>query len=146
MMKCYEYEYNVGNSPDTELMFVYAESDEEAASALSAYGDEVTANDLSEVDTNGRYFKAWARRYGRRTATSCSRCASMAWGRCRRGESPSAATAGAPRATLPILGVRCGRYCTSSRIRGLTRGLEHGTTQTCSSSGASVGGSSGRPA
>lgn len=65
MMKCYEYEYNVGNSPDTELMFVYAESDEEAASALSAYGDEVTANDLSEVDTNGRYFKAWARRYGR---------------------------------------------------------------------------------
>ena len=61
MLKCYEYEYTYNNDPDTNLVFVWAESAEEAAAALNEYHDEVTADDLSVIDPNSKYYKAWSR-------------------------------------------------------------------------------------
>jgi hypothetical protein len=65
MMKCYEIEFDIGGG-DTSLSFVFAENESVAADAYNEYGHEVTPDDFTEIDTNDRYYKAWAKTYGPR--------------------------------------------------------------------------------
>lgn len=50
-MKWFEYEYSIGNNPDTHVIYIQGESDEEIAEILSRYsGDEISADELFECD------------------------------------------------------------------------------------------------
>lgn len=62
--KCYELEVDIGGG-DTRSEFIFADSAEEVVEALADNDYDVTVDDLSEVDPNGKYYRAWAHTYGK---------------------------------------------------------------------------------
>lgn len=62
-MKWFEYEYSIGNNPDTRILWIQGESDTQVAEILSRYsGDTVSPEDLSEckpeyIEKKKRFYK-----------------------------------------------------------------------------------------